>query len=103
MTEIVFEDSAVEFMLDIFDWHDDEFGFIVDENDDLVLDTTGRPIMTHQLGGIVPVGDEDEPTPLRDNFPDIVDYYSPRRGEVRRWDDEVYMNWEDRPNDIREV
>lgn len=76
---LTFDDSAVPTVLSAFAWDTDGNGTIVDRDDDPVEATDGEPITTDELAGVV--GQPGDRTPLRDDFPSLVDHVK-NRGET---------------------
>lgn len=71
-TDIVFGESTIPFLLDLFDWETDDDETIVDENGNPVESYNGHVITTDELAGVV--RKDGEAVPLRDNFCDLVDH-----------------------------
>lgn len=70
-TEITFDDSAVEFVLEAFDNTVDEEGYIIkQETGERVRTRDGKPITPEELGGIA----KGSEIYVKDNYVSVLDY-----------------------------
>lgn len=77
--DIVFEDSRLEYLLELFDKEVDEEGFIVEAGSgERVISRSGKEIKKGDLG-VIAHGSE---VFIEDNFTEIVDYLSDKKQSV---------------------
>jgi hypothetical protein len=77
MTEIVVSEERIEFALDLFDWHVDEEGYVVDEEGEYAPVKNRDRIQVSDIGYF---GKDDDGNPIlvEDTISEIVDHLSDR-------------------------
>ena len=74
-SELTFDDSAVEFVLDAFDNTVDEEGYIVKEDTgERILTPDGTPLTPEELGGIA----KGSEIYVEDNYVSVLEYVKSR-------------------------
>lgn len=80
---VVFDESAIDFMIDVFGWTTDDDGVVVRKSDGQWVESfNGHKVTIDEVAGVVTAKDGTA-APLRDNFVDMVDYaiYKRRIGD----------------------
>lgn len=67
---LTFDREAAEFIIESFGWHLTNTGYLW--SDDCIMSVCNQPVHIDDLAGVVEF--EGEPTPLRDDFSELVEY-----------------------------